>query len=351
MIWLGLAVCIAYVPGWIGASVPTGWAVLSCFLPLTLWRPVQLSAIHLALPVTYGWALTQPFIVGGTHSVWGLWLLGILFLAIHFGTTLQSLRPIFRGAAIGMSISSAIAIFQALGWDPVLHFGPRPAGLFFNSTVQGLMISFLIIGLSLERDWAFIPAMLPGLYLAHSRGSLVVLGVGFFAMAIRRPFWLLAAALLGLSLAMRYGGSSDIERLFIWRAAIDNLHWLGRGPGSFLEIYYARSATMLVHPEYVHNDYLQFVYELGIGAAPLLAAFVACFFSSTARYWPLYAAAAVSAAFVFPVHIPATLLILGLATGHCARGWGMAWGHLGDWRRHLILWTNPQQSQSNPARS
>lgn len=250
--------------------------------------------------------------------MWGLYITAIAVLSFWLGSSLTTLVPLFRGLALGLTISTAVAIIQWFGYFPVAAQGGNLAGLLYNQTVQGAAIALVIVGLVWLRQWPYIPALLPGLYLAHSRGGWLILCAGL----ISRVHWSLPIALTAIALAFAFHNpnADDILRLQIWSIAWHNLSTIGWGP--FISVYYRDSPT-LIHPEFVHDDYLQLVFEYGFAAIIPITIFAAIVGRS-----PVLVAFACLATFYFPLHAPVIAFIGCVVAGHVGREFSLSQLHL-----------------------
>ena len=242
MLALGLLLPICFIPGYTGASIPTQWVLLSLALPATLWMEGPRSSIHLLGLGFIGWAiLTAFFSVNGYTSVYGMWFVIIWALSFWLGTVSATLRRLWQGLAIGMTISTAVAVAQVAGYSPVLINGTaiswHAPGLLFNTSLAGVSCAMVLAGLIGHRLWWYTPGPLLGLALSHSRGGALLFAL---ALVARYTHWLFALALLVAgSLAFSLDlAPSDGQRLQIWGYAIRNLSLLGHGPFAFSHLYY-----------------------------------------------------------------------------------------------------------------
>lgn len=346
--WLGLALSLAYIPGYTGASIPTSWAVLSCVLPLVLWRPISSTAVHWALGAflvyafaSFFWSLNPP------DAIYGLWILCIIVGCFLYGAELPSLRHILRGLAIGFGLSSMLAIVQWLGHAPVLVYH-LPAGLAFNSMLHASILALLIIGLVIERDWLFIPALIPGLVLAQSRGAFAALALGLILTRIRSPVLIAIAAATGAFIATLHFNASDADRLNIWHAAWTNLTLFGHGPGSFLGVWIQLTPTAVEVPDYAHNDALQLAFEYGIGASIPLSIAGLLLIQYEEREWPVFATFIFLGLFSFPLYSPITSVIGALAAGRITRDWAVVRRRLGLRRLDLVQRSYAERRLASP---
>jgi O-antigen ligase len=164
--------------------------------------------------------------------------------------------------------------------------------------------------------WSIL--LIPGLYLSNSRGAWALVAFGIIAYFIRKPFILLTATLVAASWVASSLYVNEIQRLEIWRYAINLMVWTGHGVGSFAELWYHDNAR-LWKPEYVHNDYLQLIFEYGIGVVPLFAVGFWLAMQKSSAMWPLYITCCICACFAFPFYTPITAFIWALACGGIIR--------------------------------
>lgn len=334
--WLGLAISLAFIPGYTGASIPTSWAVLSCALPLILWKPVSSTAVHWALGGFFLYALASTtWAINRYDAIYGLWLLAIVGGCFIYGAELPSLRQTMRGLAIGFGLSSALAVSQWLGHAPVLVNTGYP-GLAFNAMLHGEILALIILGLVIERDWYFIPALLPGLLLSQSRGAYAALALGLVLTRVRSPVLIVLGAASAAFIATLHLSISDADRLNIWHAAWTNLTLFGHGPGSFLSVWFQPTPTTMEWPQHAHNDALQLAFEYGIGAAIPMAVCAFLLARVESQEWPLFAVFIFLGLFSFPLYSPITSVIGAMAAGRIVRDWAVVRRRLGLRRLSLL---------------
>jgi hypothetical protein len=325
----GLILAICFVPGYIGAMIPTQWAVLSAILPLGLFYSGIFGPWHWLGILALAWAsfsiTWSPSIFDG---VYGLWIISIWALAFWFGSiNFVDHRPLWKGLALGLTISSVVAIFQYFGYQPVEIAGGPPAGLLYNSTVLGASCALVIIACAKYGLWFYIPGLLPGLYLSHSRGAWAVLGLTFLAQ--RTHVLVALTLLLTANIAFVFFlNSSDTQRLLLWGVAIREFNLFGHGIGSFGDFYYFNTnpnlylhSEGLFRTEFAHNDYIQLWFELGIGALPIFAIYAFTLCQTKAESWPIFFTFAVLGAFYFPIYSPLTAFIGCFAAGNIIANW------------------------------
>lgn len=301
MFVLGLILPICYLAGITGASVSTGWAVLSITLPLALWKPTPIPGFNWAFAAFVGWALFSAFDAPSSlDAVYGLWLCCVWAGSFWLGSVSPDLTQLWRGLAFGLSISSVVAIAQAFGWSPVYVYTGTP-GLLFNPTAQSAAIAVVIIALASHRLWRYIPTLLPGLWLAHSRCGWTLLAI----VTLARIHWATVPFALAINaIAFLWAPTeSDLLRLHIWREVLAPLIITGYGPNSFNSLYF-HIADLTYHPEFVHNDYLQLVFEFGLGAAIPIGLLAWALTKTDSPNWSPLLAVAILGCFYFPLFIP-----------------------------------------------
>lgn len=224
------------------------------------------------------------------------------------------LRDFYIGLGLIGAASSVFALAQwGFGWYPFPVWGTaRPPGFFFNPVHAAQTLAVIGVGLYVRRLYWLIPGLLPGLYLAHSRGGWAALALGVLATHFRQPLWFLVAALAAAVALTLHPSPSDFQRLEIWHAAWINLTFWGNGIGSFWDLYMG-SPTQLIHPEYAHNDYLQTLFELGVWSVIPFGVVAWAASRTSARDWPVLISVMFMACFSFPIHMPVIALVAAAA--------------------------------------
>lgn len=347
MFWLGLTLPICYVAGWTGVSIPTQWALLSCVLPLALWRVASPGPLHWAGILFLAYACLGVFWAPDRYNfVYGLWIVFLWAGCFWLGSTTPDLRPIIRGLGIGLGISGLVAVAQTLGFDGILTYGPLGhdgfPGLLFNKVAAGAALALVITALASERMWWLAASLLPYAWLTHSRTAYLGLAVGAIAL-LRRPLLLAIPLAAAGVFFIIHPGLSDIVRLQIWDIAYHALSPIGFGAGAFNDIIFAgrnhdplvSGDMVLIHPEFAHNDYLQFAFEYGLAALVPLGILALCL-TRRNRQWPVLATFACMSAFAFPAYMPITAFLGFLVAGRLAADWNLAWANRRERRLHLV---------------
>lgn len=321
MFILGLIATASYIPGYLGASVPTQWVLFSCLLPLGLWRS---AAVDPRLPLAaLGFAaLSVLWAPNGWDGLYGLWLLCLWALAFHLGTTRSDFTPLWKGMAVGLYLSSLVAVAQAFKLSPLEAAAGNPGGLLFNSTLLGATCAIVLVALWQQGLFWWIHGLIPALVLSGSRGAFATLAIVFIA---RYVHWTVAAACLclGAALLATSPSGSDTLRLITWGTSIPHLDPFGNGLGSFVTFLFGYEGR-IYHPERMHNDYLQLIFELGLFAIPILGLYAIALSQRLSPEWPVFLAFATMGLFYFPLWAPSTSLVGCLLAGRLFADWYLA---------------------------
>lgn len=319
---------VLFLPGIASAATTPRWAFLSvvvflCLLFIKTTR-ITLSHILVVLFVLYcGMSLAwTPVIPDGVQALWkGIVLAGLFWLAAE----VKSIRPVLIGAALGLTINSGVVIAQTLGWHRLPEI-VSPGGLFMNKNMGAEIAVMVLVGVVAERLWWTIPGLLPSVFLPDARGALVALGAvvlawigGLFPRAVTIVCALIAASIGGYFI-LHYD-SSVAQRFSIWFDTIAGFGFWGNGIGSFYSEYphfATRVDTLLERPDHAHNDLLELIYELGLGASIAVAFFVSCYRTRAATERSILLAFFVEGCFSFSLHMPATAALFCFAAGRLA---------------------------------
>lgn len=318
---LGLVVITAYVPGFTGAAIPTGWLALCLLIPVLI--------LNIEFKFGYGFAFVC---YAGLSLLWsnslniGLFAYTqILVLACVFliGYNLKDIRPIFKGLGVGLGICSIVAIAQYFGFRGIFTLNDMVASLFINPNIYSELSALLLISFVVFKLWWFIPTALPGLILVHSRTALLALGLGML-VAIWRMNKKLAVITLIIVMAAslyfywgQFQTTSITERFALWSDTIKGFTLFGHGVGSYETMfpYYATEInTEIARPKFAHNDILNLIFEFGIGSILILMVLFNVLNHKRKEAIIVWSVMVVST-FTFPFHIPATAFVALLVAG------------------------------------
>ena len=313
-----------YVPGWSGAATSSRWAVLA-IVPWLL-RDQEQTAGHLWGRLFLLWAavsmIWSPAPFDGINA---LALLLILAACFCFGSQTANLRSIWIGAALGLTISSVITVFQYYSVH-VVNSNTPIAGLFVNGNWLAEATALVVVALVAERLWWLLPGLMPALLLPDARGPVLAVAVAL-AVHFRRQWRLLAPiAIGGLGLVLayswhKYGGGSTEERWMIWRSVIAGVVPFGHGIGSLLSVYphYDLRVHPLSTPDQAHNEFLTVAFELGIPGLILFIGWCVTLAGPLDTVRIVLICLLVDGCFAFPLHTPTAAFLGMVAAGHAMR--------------------------------
>lgn len=324
---LAFLVMLAYWPGISGAAVAPRWAVVAGCLLLVLVGPrLKLTTAHVSALLFAAWCAIT--LLWTNYPLDGVDALGRLILlagAYCLGSQIADLRKVMIGAAIGLTVSSVVAIAQVYGIG--LIEAPGPAGLFWNKNYLAEAAALVLIWALASRCWWLIPGLLPAVYLPQARGAWLAIAVTAVLMLWRRSR---IAALAGGALALVLIGyavmsvslASGTERMAIWSDTASHLSLFGYGIGGFVENFphIANNFVMATsRPGHAHNEYLQIAFETGLVGVALFSAFIGTLLRGELTPEKLVLIGLLVEAFLaFPFQLPATGFIGAVVAGRIA---------------------------------
>lgn len=314
---------VAYVPGVPGGLTVLRWAILAAgaacaVLALSPRRPNPgewAGLLFLAyVAASIGWSVS-PWTTTGA-------LLHYLALGALFAYAARTdLGRWWDGYVWGMAVSGAVALAQTFGWLVYAegHGQNAVSGLFENKNLLAECAAVAVVVAFYRRQWLALPFVLFAALEPASRTVWLALGLWGGVELVRRSrdgvlLWLALPALLsplviwGYFDAERLGRLVSLNsRLAMYQLELHNLRWFGWGLGTFGEIL----------PMYRdgHDDWLQYVFELGLGAAPLFYALAWGWRAKWRGEHGVLLVLGADALFNFPCQQPVTLLALALAAG------------------------------------
>lgn len=359
MLWLSLLISLAFVPGWTGASIPTGWAAMSLTLPLATWKRVTMTPIHwLGLAfLAYAFA-SLAWAPRSDDAINEIWHLTLFAFAFVLGAQLSDLRRFWIGLAVGCGVSSVLALVQWWGgasWQilPTSNWA-KPPGLFFNDAVAGAFAAIVFVGCIAQRSWWALAA-LPLLALSQSRGAWLA-AIATYAIVIwnqlswrdRVGYALVWTIPIAVAILYYHTGSDPI-RLVIWKQMWQHLTLAGSGAGSSQAIYLF-TPTNIFHIEHAHNDYIQLAYEYGLGAIPLLVALALLLEHRNEINYPPLVCCTVLSLYFWTLEAPVTGFAFAVVAGRVAADLGVAWDHGYSWGLAKLLRRLASQSSAGAGR-
>ncbi len=333
---LGFLISVAWLPIPSAISTPR-WMLVevgcAALLLVALWnRPLLETKGHRIVFAVLAWStLTVAWSFDRESSLGALFQVAGLVLSFCVGAASLTLRPFWLALGAGATINAVIAIAQTFGWRAfdVANLSPGvPIGTFGNKNFLAFFGAIALVGLlTMPRPSRWHVAMLPGAAIATllptSRGAMVAAIAAVASVLWTKRggrLWTLAsiaavpaALILALDLWVTPGrfSSSATPRLEMWDWTVSNWKFFGWGVGSYGSVFPFEHAS---------SDLLEFVFEIGAGAALL-----AWLLTHVLRPSTLHAERAVvvcvvvESLFAFPLHMAAPAFVAAVCAGRIAR--------------------------------
>lgn len=258
----------------------------------------------------------------------------LAFQVVFYGATLYAVlvllapseRPVLDAICVIALVNVAVLLFQVLGVSPtdgsysVIFLGGKnhaPVGLMDNQNSLSALLSFCLPAFFRRAWWWLLPAVILGLIGAQSFGGvLAAAAVTVFYVSRKLGNWKapVFACMGGVILYAVFVDPPSVSvRGGFWAGIITMVpeHWVfGRGIGHFKVYAPVTSAGRWL---YAHNEVLQAVFELGVGALVFIIGYLTRFFRKC-RGSSLIAQSGLIAVFTnslvnFPLHLGVTALI------------------------------------------
>ena len=201
-----------------------------------------------------------------------------LFIVMFFNV--HNLNTIYRIMRIFVYFHVSVALFQlygVAGWLSV----PVPTGVMANPLELSALVSFCLPAfLDLKGKWILL-ILIPTLGLAIARQFLGVVSLGagiiFYVAVAYKAYWPIVPAIIAAIFWYQFIDTPGIDfRIYVWKRAIMawKQHWImGAGIGHWKIVF---SKPMLCDGKRwvtTHNEFLQMLFELGIGAAVIFVGY------------------------------------------------------------------------------
>jgi O-antigen ligase len=188
--------------------------------------------------------------------------------------------------------------------------------------------------------WWLVPPIVAGIAASGCRGAMVgvacagLLWLWTYSRPIASAF--LTAALLVVVVMILYPSQratmGEEGRLGMWQDAIENLRWLGHGIGAYWVVtpqHAPHGIATNMRYWHVHNDYLEAVFNYGVGSVLYFAFVASCLLARPLRteHYVLVAFMGIGL-FAFPLYNPATGFVALVVAGRLAACWPPLWRRL-----------------------
>jgi O-antigen ligase len=223
--------------------------------------------------------------------------------AFSWGLRVGRREAVILSFAAGVALSGIVAGFQDFaGFNGVLQLA-TPAGLFANKNLLGEAACLALVSLATEKtwreDWALrsilIAILCLTLVMTGTRSTALAL---FCVLLVYLPSWARLSALLSsLPIAWFALDHATLNARFtLWSTF--RLSWFGNGDWWW---------NVTPVDDYMHNDWLQLLHELGVvGLAPLGVVLGCCLICRDRSIRSFCVALFAIASFGFPLQMPAT---------------------------------------------
>ena len=253
-----------------------------------------------------------------------------LALAYCYGAELKSLRGVYIGAALALTVSAVISIGQINGYSPVDQY-ISPGGLFGNKNFMGEAAAMVLVAVISERLWWLIPGPLLALVLAQAKGAWLAAIIALAVAAWKHSRRTSIAIFIGVICIAIYGLGQPhyvgtfLQRIDVWKDAFDGMSFWGHGAGSFYTEFphhATRIPPLLITFQNAHNDQLELIFNSGPGYVFILGVFVYSLWSAGATERAVLTAFFLSGLVGFPLFMPFTAFLAALCLGRAVYGGG-----------------------------
>lgn len=345
--FLGFFLAIAYIPGWLGAAISTGWLYLFIVMPLVFCFCNFRLTFNLIIGLLFISYAALSLIWTQNFNLAYFILLQILILSCVFcyGENLEDLKNSFKGMALGLGVSAVIALLQQYtSYHFIFTLFYPVAGLFVNPNIYSEVSAIMLLSLIVLKLWWWIPVTLPGLILVHSRTALIGLGVGLFFWLFNKNKIIAFCSIFGIGLLTAYFYSEHFsfdsiqERIDLWADTIKGITIFGNGVGSYETMYpffATQIDTSIARPKFAHNDLLQAFFEFGI-VSFLLVILIVNILSAKHEARAILVAIGVMSLSAYTMHIPILAFIALLVAGYINRSDDTYWVDWNYWGSDLF---------------
>jgi hypothetical protein len=318
---LCLLLPLAMLPGLMSAGTTPRWAVLALLVPPMLywvdWEKVPHKRLLIATLVFAAFSLLWMEVRYDGYLE--LWRMTLIFSAFAVGAVCGNLERPLTLMAVSLALTLPLVFFQALGYQGIPQTAP-PAGLFLNKNVLAESAAALLVAMTFLRRWHIAIPLLVITLLAQERAAYVGMtaAVILYLWPRRRSLAYALLACIGVSVLVMSSTPSALDRFGIWQDTLQGVTWMGQGIGSFFTMFPATAThidTMLVRPEQAHNEFLHFLFELGIGSAGLWALGYFAIRGKQELERLVFASIVAMSLFAFPFHMPLTAFLAALVAG------------------------------------
>ncbi len=321
---LGFLLAVCYIPLVTGTAILTQWLLLGVALPMMILTPLRITPVHWLGCVFLAYVCASLTWTENIYdSGWTVFCWIVLAMAFCLGSLQESLRPIFVGICVGLMFSVLFVVLAQAGWRPIYQQAwDAPAGLFVAPNALGSILAIAVVAAVVYEIWWFVPFGIYGLISSNYRigviAALICAVPIYWRISKRVTIYLICAVTLCVIALTLWKATPAGHRLEYWSSILPVLSWQGYGIGSFFQLYPTLANELVSRPEHAYNDYLELVFELGLGVLPLWLLLALCFEAKSDDRLILACFLLQSLAF-FPLSVPLSAFMAALVAGQLAR--------------------------------
>lgn len=218
-----------------------------------------------------------------------------------------------------------IAFCLYLCYNLFLHWRDDAWGVYGNPNMLGCALALGLASTLAYRLWLFVPPLAVGLWLTQSRGAILGASAAGFIWLWKKDWFVALLSAVAAACTLYWVGvgrdASMWQRLGIWQDTLNHLTFFGSGWGSFYEAYWAfpiKTNVGIARTPHAYNDFLELMFELGIGALLLWVFVINIFFGSQSRDKLMVSCYFFLALTYFPLWVEPVGQLVALSLGHLA---------------------------------
>ncbi len=193
--------------------------------------------------------------------------------------TRENIRLLMNVICIIALVNVAFIALQEMGLDPVFTSHADPTGLCGNPNFANILLAFSVPAFLRPKWTAGLIAVVAGLIATTTSTGTISAAVGvIFYLSFYGLFWFgFMGATVFVGMYLIFVDGFGLERFPVWQIAIDKYseHWItGWGLGRWKAVFNRPivTGTVWLTP---HNEYIQGLFELGVGFPVLVLGYFA----------------------------------------------------------------------------
>lgn len=304
----GVLLALGMVPWFSDASMEPRWTLVGLGAGLLALRGALPPVMLLG---ALGWGALS--LLWATSWLWGVqvWIM-LLALGLVAGKADEEfLEGALLGLALGLLAQFPLAVVQKLGYVTPWLPSSQGSGLFLSRNLTAELAAMVAVGMAGSKwngRWLVVGALAVMIWMTTLRAAELGLALGLLVLWSRRlsP---MAIVPVVMAVGVLSGDNDMASRGHFWLATLPGLRPWGAGLGQWAVGIGGQFLAL-----HAHDDFLEVIYEQGLGALGLLAFFYLAI-TRGSREAPILASFATVAAFGFPWECPATAWLATVAAG------------------------------------